>query len=98
MKSPLLPASYCIWLCIVAACTQAHEKNISGEKVVQNTREGRIYPNYLRSKPEVDACEWYAFGPARPDWILADLISIIHHHLLPEHRPVFMGDYQPPKP
>jgi iron complex transport system substrate-binding protein len=49
-------------------------------------REGRVYTNdALRC--EGGGRDFYETGASRPDWILADLISILHPDLLPGHEP-----------
>ena len=49
-------------------------------------REGRVYTNDA-IRCEGGGRDFYETGASRPDWILADLISILHPDLLPGHRP-----------
>ncbi|MEM6737651.1 MAG: ABC transporter substrate-binding protein [Bacteroidota bacterium] len=50
-----------------------------------------LYHHYLRSKPEHDAYDWFNLGPVRPDFILGDLIALLHPELLTDHEFVFFG-------
>lgn len=59
-------------------------------------REGALYHHYQRSKPEYNAFDWFNLAPIRPDYVLADLIAILHPELLPERQPVFFGDFVKP--
>jgi len=56
-------------------------------------RDGSLYHNYARSKPEANAYDWYEGAVVRPDIVLADLISLLHPHLLPGHEPMFLGHF-----
>ncbi|MDQ3000331.1 MAG: ABC transporter substrate-binding protein [Fibrobacterota bacterium] len=49
-------------------------------------REGRVYTNDA-IRCEGGGRDFYETGASRPDWILADLISILHPDLLPGHQP-----------
>lgn len=46
---------------------------------------GNVYNNNLRMSPG-GGNEYFETGPARPDWVLADLIKIFHPALLPDHE------------
>jgi iron complex transport system substrate-binding protein len=50
----------------------------------QSFRVGHIYNNDKIRGPG-GGNDFFETGPARPDWILADLISIFHPELLPNH-------------
>lgn len=60
----------------------------------QAWREGRLYHHYRRSKPEYNAFDWFNLAPIRPDYVLADLIALLHPELLPNRQAVFFGDFQ----
>lgn len=59
----------------------------------QAWRDGRLYHHYLRSKPAHNAYDWFNLAPIRPDYVLADLIALLHPQLLPHHQAVFFGAY-----
>jgi iron complex transport system substrate-binding protein len=48
-------------------------------------REGRIYNNDA-GRCEGGGRDFFETGASRPDWILADLIAILHPELLPGHK------------
>lgn len=54
-------------------------------------RTGNLYHNMKRSKPEVNASDWYATALVRPDYILSDLVKLVHPDLLPDPELFFMG-------
>ena len=56
-------------------------------------RTDKLYHNLQRVEPKSNAADWYATAIVRPDTVLADLIKLVHPHLLPDHTPVFMGYY-----
>lgn len=47
-----------------------------------------VYSNALKKGPR-GGLLFYEFAPQRPDWVLKDLIAILHPELLPEHSPYF---------
>lgn len=47
-------------------------------------KEGHVYNND-RIRGEQGGNDFFETGPSRPDWMLADLISILHPELLPGH-------------
>ncbi len=51
-------------------------------------RERKIY-TYARSKGPGGGMLYFELGPARPDWVLQDLIYYLHPGLLPDYEPVF---------
>jgi iron complex transport system substrate-binding protein len=61
-------------------------------------RTGNLYHNYHRSKFEHNAYDWFASAPLRPDWVLADLIALLHPHLLPDHELIYFGHYEKKRP
>ncbi|MEX0273354.1 MAG: ABC transporter substrate-binding protein [Flavobacteriaceae bacterium] len=48
----------------------------------------KIHTNSL-AKGETGGLLFYEQAPLRPDWVLQDLIHILHPDLLPDHQPVF---------
>jgi iron complex transport system substrate-binding protein len=48
-------------------------------------KDGRVYVNDA-IRCEEGGRDFYESGAARPDWILADLIAILHPELLPDHK------------
>ncbi|MEM6737650.1 MAG: ABC transporter substrate-binding protein [Bacteroidota bacterium] len=51
---------------------------------------GNLYHNFKRSKPDVNAYDWYGSAIVRPDKVLADLIYLVHPTLLPDHELYYM--------
>ena len=49
-------------------------------------KEGHVYNND-RFRGEQGGNDVFETGPSRPDWMLADLIAILHPELLPGHSP-----------
>ncbi|KEO74442.1 ABC transporter substrate-binding protein [Anditalea andensis] len=49
---------------------------------------GNVY-SYTSKKGETGGIEYFELGYMRPDWILKDLIKILHPDLLPEYEPYF---------
>lgn len=56
-------------------------------------RSGRLFHNMKRSKPQVNAFDWYGRGAVRPDLILADLVKLLYPDQLPEHELHFMEHF-----
>ena len=56
-------------------------------------RTDKLYHNLKRVEPKSNAADWYATAIVRPDTVLADLIKLVHPHLLPDYTPIFMGYY-----
>ncbi|MEM6632150.1 MAG: ABC transporter substrate-binding protein [Bacteroidota bacterium] len=56
-------------------------------------RADKLYHNMERLDPKHNTSDWYATAIVRPDTVLADLIKLVHPHLLPKYTPVFMGYY-----
>lgn len=50
----------------------------------------RLYHNMKRSKMEVDSYDWYGTAVVRPDWVLEDLVKLIHPGLLPDASTKFL--------
>lgn len=51
-------------------------------------RERTVY-TYARSKGPGGGLLYFELGPARPDWVLQDLIFYLHPGLMPDYEPVF---------
>lgn len=49
-----------------------------------------VYHHRKRRIPETGADDWYETGQLRPDVVLADVISVAHAELLPDHELVFL--------
>lgn len=49
----------------------------------------RTIYTYARSKGPGSGLLYFELGPARPDWVLKDLIFYLHPGLLPDYEPVF---------
>lgn len=45
-------------------------------------REDCLWSNTKRSKPDINAFDWYEMGMVRPDLVLEDLVAILHPDLL----------------
>ncbi|MDR7132218.1 ABC-type Fe3+-hydroxamate transport system substrate-binding protein [Algoriphagus sp. 4150] len=57
-------------------------------------KKNKLYHNMKRSKMEVNAFDWYGTAIVRPDWVLADLVGLIHPELLPGHSPRFLDTFE----
>lgn len=53
-------------------------------------RSGNLYHNFKRSKPDVNAYDWYGSAIVRPDRVLADLIYLVHPEIIPNHNLYYM--------
>ncbi len=56
-------------------------------------RNDQLYHNMKRSKMDVNAYDWYGTAIVRPDWVLADLVGLIHPELLPGHTTDFLDTF-----
>ncbi len=54
-------------------------------------RSGRVFHNRKRMRPERDAWDWNETALSRPDLALADLVSLLHPELLPDHELYFLA-------
>ncbi len=54
-------------------------------------RAGQVYNNRKRMRSERDAWDWNETAINRPDLALADLVSLLHPELLPDHDLVFFA-------
>lgn len=57
---------------------------------------GNLYHNYKHTKWEYNAYDYYKTAIVRPDRVLADLISLLHPEVLPEHETVYFDHYVKP--
>lgn len=81
------------WLNIYQSTTDdvlALDERLSGFAAFQN---GQLYTNNARSNAN-GGSDYYETGYARPDWLLADLVSIFHPDLLPDHELYFYKPLQ----
>lgn len=58
-------------------------------------REGRLWHNYKRRKPAVNAFDWYERHALRPDLVIADLLEIVHPGAVPGHELHFFDRFVP---
>lgn len=74
-----------------------HSAELPGENIMSSFaawRSGnRLYHNMKRSKPEANAYDWYGTAPVRPDYVLADLVKLIHPKIELNHEAVFMDRF-----
>ncbi len=73
-----------------------HSSPLPGEVFMNefsSWRNGQLYHNMKRIKPEANAFDWYARAVVRPDFVLADLIKLIHPELLASHELYFMDHF-----
>lgn len=56
-------------------------------------KEKKVF-TYALSKGPTGGLLYFELGPARPDWVLKDLIYFLHPGLMPEHQPVFFKPLQ----
>ncbi len=59
-------------------------------------RAGALSHNYKRTKWEHNAYDYYKTALVRPDWVLADLIALLHPDVLTDHETVFFDLYEKP--
>ncbi len=57
---------------------------------------GKLYHNYKRTKWEHNAYDYYKTAVVRPDLVLADIISLLHPDVLPEHETVYFDFFEKP--
>lgn len=61
-------------------------------------REGRLYGNTGRIVASENAYDWYQTAIVRPDWVLSDMVKILHPDLVPGPfrflKPLPQGQYQ----
>lgn len=58
-------------------------------------RERRLWHNYKRRKPAVNAFDWYERHSLRPDLVIADLLTMIHPGAVPDHELHFFDRFVP---
>ncbi len=56
-------------------------------------RDGRLYHNMKRSKPQANAFDWYGRAAVRPDLVLADLVKLIYPGESDAHELHFMDHF-----
>lgn len=56
-------------------------------------RTGRLYHNMKRSKPHVNAFDWYGRAAVRPDLVLADLVKLLYPTQTVPHELHFMDHF-----
>lgn len=56
-------------------------------------RNGKLFHNMKRSKPRVNAFDWYGRAAVRPDLVLADLVKLLHPDRLTNHELHFMDHF-----
>ena len=54
---------------------------------------GKLYHNMKRSKPEVNAFDWYSRAAVRPDLVLADLVKLLYPDNLKAHELHFLDHF-----
>ncbi len=57
-------------------------------------KNGNLYHNMKRRKPEFNAFDSYGNAVVRPDRILKDLVKLIHSEKLPNHELYFMDHFE----
>lgn len=62
-------------------------------KELKAFKEKQVF-TYALSKGPTGGLLYFELGPARPDWVLKDLIYFMHPGLLPEYEPVFFKPLQ----
>ncbi|MXW65343.1 MAG: ABC transporter substrate-binding protein [Bacteroidetes bacterium SB0662_bin_6] len=58
--------------------------------------QGALYHNYKRTKWEYNAYDWFETALVRPDWVLADLVTLLHPEVLRHHETIFFDLYEKP--
>ena len=61
-------------------------------------REGCVYAWDGSRKPEYDAYDIYETGPLRPDWILGDMIRMLHPNTVDREAVYLVPDTEVPSP
>lgn len=56
-------------------------------------RTGKLYHNMKRSKPRVNAFDWYGRAAVRPDLVLADLVELLYPGEASPHELHFMDHF-----
>ena len=59
-------------------------------------KSGNLYHNYKRTKWEYNAYDYYKTAVVRPDLVLADIISLLHPDVLPEHETLYFDYFDKP--
>ncbi|WHT40158.1 MULTISPECIES: ABC transporter substrate-binding protein [Myroides] len=56
-------------------------------------KNGKVY-SFAPTKGQTGGTLFYEWGPLRPDWVVKDLIQILHPELLPDYQPFFYRQLQ----
>lgn len=82
-----------VW--VGSSANSLHELELMDSKhtLFKAFKEKRIYNFNKRTTPQ-GANDFWELGLARPDLLLADLISILHPNLLPNHNTIFTTQLQ----
>ncbi len=59
-------------------------------------QSGKLSHNYKRTKWDYNAYDYYKTALVRPDWVLADLVALLHPEVLPTHETIFFDHYEKP--
>ncbi len=57
---------------------------------LRSRRLGQVYYVCGRLRAESDGCDYYHAGPARPDVLLEDLVTVFHRDMLPDRQTFFL--------
>nr|WP_298125166.1 ABC transporter substrate-binding protein [uncultured Pseudoxanthomonas sp.] len=61
-------------------------------------RNGHLYGNTARIDTAANAYDWYQTGVVRPDWVLRDLVKVLHPQLVQEPfvflKPLAQGEFR----
>lgn len=94
----ILPVADQAHVWIIGDIHAAPPRSTAVEAVSPAFREGRLFSNAGRTKPEHNAYDWYQTGMVRPDWVLADFVKALHPDLVSEPfrylTPVARGAYR----
>ncbi len=73
-----------------------HSAELPGENVMNSFsawRANKLYHNLKRTKPDANAYDWYGSAPVRPDYVLADLVKLLHPEIDSPHETIFMDKF-----
>lgn len=73
-----------------------HSAELPAENIMSSFKAWRLnnlYHNMKRSKPELNAYDWYGSAPVRPDYVLADLVKLLHPEINPNQETIFMDHF-----
>ena len=78
-----------------------HSQAFTDKAFLQNFkawREGCLFASDGSTKPEADAFDYYETGPVRPDYVLRDLVRMLHPDMSNEPFKYIQPDDETPKP